>query len=42
MGVTLMLCVIAFTVVYVALLRSRIRLEQMADRVVRLQQEIVG
>jgi len=42
MGMTLMLCVIAFTVVYVALLRSRIRLEQMADRVARLQQEIVG
>jgi len=42
MGMTLMLCVIAFTVVYVALLRSRIRLERMADRVARLQQEIVG
>jgi len=42
MGMTLTFCVIAFTVLYVALLRSRIRLERMADRVVRLQQEILS
>jgi hypothetical protein len=34
--------VIAFTVVYIALLRSRIRLERTADRVARLQQELVA
>ena len=42
MGMTLTFCVIAFTVVYVALLRSRIRLERTADRVARLQQELVA
>jgi heme exporter protein C len=42
MGMTLTFCVVAFTVLYVALLRSRIRVEQTADRVARLQQEIVA
>ena len=42
MGMTLTFCVIAFTVVYITLLRQRIRLERMADRVVRLQQELVA
>jgi heme exporter protein C len=41
MGMTLTFCVVAFTVFYFTLLRSRIRLEQTADRVARLQQEIV-
>jgi hypothetical protein len=39
---TLTFCVIAFTVVYVTLLRARIKVEQIADRVARLQQEIVS
>jgi heme exporter protein C len=42
MGMTLTFCVIAFTVVYVTLLRARIRLEHTADRVARLQQQIVA
>jgi heme exporter protein C len=42
MGMTLTFCVIAFTVVYVTLLRMRIRLEHTADRVAKLQQELVG
>jgi heme exporter protein C len=42
MGMTLTFCVIAFTVVYVTLLRMRIKLERTADRVARLQQELVG
>ena len=42
MGMTLTFCVIAFTVVYITLLRQRIRLEHTADRVARLQQELVA
>ena len=42
MGMTLTFCVIAFTVAYVTLLRMRIKLERTADRVARLQQELVG
>ena len=42
MGMTLTFCVIAFTVVYITLLRMRIKLERTADRVARLQQELVG
>ncbi len=42
MGMTLTFCVIAFTVVYILLLRARIRLERTADRVARLQQEVVS
>jgi heme exporter protein C len=42
MGMTLAFCVITFTVVYFLLLRMRIRLEQTADRVARLQQELVA
>lgn len=42
MGMTLTFCVVAFTVFYITLLRSRIRLEQTVDRVARLQQEIVA
>ena len=42
MGTTLTFCVIAFTVVYITLLRMRIKLERTADRVARLQQELVG
>jgi heme exporter protein C len=42
MGMTLTFCVTAFTVLYVTLLRARIKVEQMADRVARLQQEIVS
>jgi heme exporter protein C len=40
MGMTLTFCVIVFTVVYITLLRQRIRLEHTADRVARLQQEL--
>ena len=42
MGMTLTFCVIAFTVVYITLLRMRIKLERTADRVAMLQQELVG
>jgi len=42
MGMTLTFCVIAFTVVYITLLRMRIKLERTADRVAKLQQELVG
>ena len=41
MGMTLTLCVVAFTVVFVTLLRARVKVEQTADRVARLQQELV-
>jgi len=42
MGMTLTFCVVAFTVVYITLLRMRIRLEKTVDRVARLQQELVA
>jgi len=42
MGMTLTFCVITFTVVYITLMRMRIRLEHTADRVARLQQEAVA
>src|SRR5512136_734845 len=42
MGMTLTFCVIAFTAVYIMLLRMRIKLERTADRVARLQQELVA
>ncbi len=41
MGMTLTFCVVAFTVIYITLLRMRIKLERTADRVAKLQQELV-
>jgi preprotein translocase subunit SecY len=42
MGMTLTFCVVAFTVVYITLMRMRIRVERAADRVAKLQQEFAG
>lgn len=41
MGMTLTFCVITFTIIYITLLRMRIKLERTADRVAKLQQELV-
>jgi len=42
MGMTLTFCVVTFTIVYVLLLRMRVKLEHTADRVAKLQQELVA
>jgi heme exporter protein C len=42
MGMTLTFCVVTFTIVYILLLRMRIKLEQTSDRVAKLQQELVA
>jgi len=41
MGITLTLCVAAFTVLYFTLLRMRIHVEQMADRIAYLQRKLM-